>query len=254
MISKDLPNQVNIEVVQEGNQDWLFEQRETQKQHTAYEWEKMLFSCLRDGNVDRLDQVITAFSSAPLMVGRLSSNDLRQAQYLAVAFMTLATRAAIEGGMYEMDAYNKSDLFIQTIDGLKDSKSVFEAVFKMVKDTTEEMRGLQFRRNYSKPVKDCLEYIYHHLHLKITLQELAKVACLSPQYLSFLFHKEVGSGVYCTILKLKVTSAKELLLQSDLSSQEISAYLNFSSQSHFISCFKREFGMTPRQFKEQFRK
>ena len=47
--------------------------------------------------------------------------------------------------------------------------------------------------------------------------------------------------------------AKNLLEHSDYSLGEISTYLNFSSQSYFISIFKRYTGITPRQYRKMHR-
>ena len=41
-----------------------------------------------------------------------------------------------------------------------------------------------------------------------------------------------------------------MLLQTDFSPKDIAYYLNFSSQSYFINCFKKLCGLTPRQYRK----
>jgi AraC family transcriptional regulator len=239
---------LNLQIVQGNEKDWLFEQRESQKVHTAYEWEQELFSCIRDGDISHLNRMIDYFNIQPVMVGKLSTNNLRQMQYLAVAFVTLATRSAIQGGMLEMDAYNQSDAYIQEIDQLTTVDKVVDFIYKLLRSLTEKMYIIKMNRGQSKPIKDCLGYIYQNLHNKITLQDLSNVACLSPQYLSSLFKKELGITLSTYILNEKINAAKNMLSQDGLSAKDVSNYLNFSSQSHFINCFKRVSGMTPYEF------
>ena len=55
------------------------------------------------------------------------------------------------------------------------------------------------------------------------------------------------------ILKEKINAAANMLRYSNFSLTEIADYLNFTSQSHLGQCFKKEYHMTPRQYREKFR-
>ncbi len=241
---------LKYEIVQDTEKDWFFVQRESQRLHTTFEWEQAMLSSIRDGNVERLDRILNSATRVPLMVGKLSTNSLRQAQYLGVVFISLACRACIQGGMLEMDAYNMSDRFIQRIDELSNANDAYDYIIKSMREITLEMRDFQTRRNYSQPIRACLEFIYKNLHSKITLDQLARVALLSEQHLSSLFKKEVGKNITPYILEQKINVAKDMLIQSSYSSKDIAHYLAFSSQSHFIACFKRYCGTTPRRYQK----
>ena len=56
------------------------------------------------------------------------------------------------------------------------------------------------------------------------------------------------------IMQCRLEQAQKLLAHSDMSLSEISAYLCFSSQSYFQNVFKKKFGMTPRQYRIEYRK
>ncbi len=236
---------IKFEVVQNENPDWYFEQRETLKRHTPYEWEMIFFESIREGNVERMEQLAKISN---YLVGKMSSNDLRQAQYLAVAFITLATRSAIQGGMFEMDAYNQSDAFIQKIDRQVSADKVIQLTVDTLRALAADMRALKIRKTYSIPVRVCMEYIYQHLHQKVDLKTIARVCNVSAPYLSALFKKEVGMGVSNYILEEKINAAKSMMVHSAMSVQEISNYLEFSSQSYFIHCFKKVCGITPGEY------
>ena len=80
---------------------------------------------------------------------------------------------------------------------------------------------------------------------------LAEYVGLNPSYLSKLFSKETGMNVKAFVINEKVKTAENLLKNSDFSCLDISLALGFSSQSAFISTFKKYKGMTPKKYRER---
>lgn len=115
----------------------------------------------------------------------------------------------------------------------------------------KEVQTLEKKRAFSRPVAQCLDYIYDHLHQPISLQDLADLTDLNPSYLSTLFREEMGMTVSDYIMSKKMEAARNMLKYTNETYAEISAVLNFSSQSHFIRAFKKHHGETPRQYREK---
>lgn len=96
-------------------------------------------------------------------------------------------------------------------------------------------------------MRKCISYIKENLEKKLTLGGLSKVCSLSPDYLSALFKKTTGQNISRFILRQKLELSKSLL-KGKYDYSEISCYLSFCSESYFIYCFKREYGVTPREY------
>ena len=105
---------------------------------------------------------------------------------------------------------------------------------------------------YSRPVTICIDYIYNHLHSKMSLSDLAKTADLSSSYLSKLFKKETGVTLSQYIAQKKVEAAENMLKYSEYTCTEISNYLCFNSESYFIQVFKSFTKMTPKEYRNKF--
>ena len=111
------------------------------------------------------------------------------------------------------------------------------------------MNELKHRQILSKPIVLCLNYIYSHIHYRITIKELAEYLSLSESYLSKLFLKEMGIPLSHYITDLKIEKAKNLLQYSDYSIVEIANYFSFASQSHFIQVFQKKTSITPYKYR-----
>ena len=72
--------------------------------HTPYKDEIRLFSCIKQGNLKKLIFEMTQLGIQSITVGQMSDDELKQQKYMAVSFITLATRYAIQGGMNEHTA------------------------------------------------------------------------------------------------------------------------------------------------------
>jgi AraC family transcriptional regulator len=95
------------------------------------------------------------------------------------------------------------------------------------------------------------KYIQENLDQTLSLDDLAKVAQLSPQYFISLFRQSTGMTPYKYVLHQRAEYAKELLTYSKLSLIEIAHKCGFPDQSQFTTTFRRHMGVTPGQYKRQ---
>lgn len=227
-----------------------FLNRENDFQHFYYDEEMLQYELLRVGNPKAVEEGGRLFCSD--MNGHLSNDPLRHYQYLFVAAITLATRFAIQGGMNAEKAYNASDLYINKADACKTPEEVKALHREMFAFFTKQVAEAKKERVYSQPVVRCMDYVYHHLYETIRVADLADYVGLNSNYLSALFKKEIGMSISDYITSRRVEAAQNMLKYSDYSYADISSYLAFSSQSHFIRVFKAKTGYTPREYRRLF--
>jgi YesN/AraC family two-component response regulator len=149
-------------------------------------------------------------------------------------------------------AYSLSDLYIQSCDRCTNENELSGLHRNMSMDYTKRMAELRKNKVYSKQIVLCINYIYSHLHKKISVEELSKHTGLSPSYLSRLFRKETGESITEYIIKRKINAAKNMLKYSGYSLSEISATLAFSCQSYFTKIFKELEGVTPKKYRDMY--
>ncbi len=88
-------------------------------------------------------------------------------------------------------------------------------------------------------------YIMDNLHQKITVQDLAKVACLSVSRFHDVFREVSGVTPHQFLLQTRLDQAVSLLTSTPLSVSEISYRTGFSSQSALTNALKKYKGTTP---------
>ena len=236
-----------ISVLEESD---LFLQRESGRTHTPYETEQLFYSCIRAGDVERVGVLMQTLLRQTVVAGKLSNDPLRQMQYWAVCCITLATRCAIQGGLDETTAFNRSDESILQIDKMRDPQEILRFLQSLCLQITTMVRDSRIGRDTPQAVRKCLHRIQTDLHGRLTAATLAETCALSPDYLCALFKKHVGVPLSVYIRRQRLHAARDLLLTGKELS-EIAYDLGFCSESYFIRCFREEFGETPRRFRER---
>jgi AraC-like DNA-binding protein len=98
-----------------------------------------------------------------------------------------------------------------------------------------------------QPVDRVRDYIEGHADREISLEELARVANLSPFYLNRSFSKTFGIPPHAYQIQMRILQAKRLL-RKEHSIEQVAIETGFVSQSHFGSHFKRLVCVTPKQY------
>ena len=97
------------------------------------------------------------------------------------------------------------------------------------------------------------QYITEHLESDgLNRNSIAAFVHMNPDYLSYLFHTKFHQTLSSYLNTARIDRAKDLLLHSSLSLNEISEKTGFSNSSYFHKQFKKTTGLTPQQFRAQY--
>ena len=218
--------------------------------HHTYQEEVKTMDYIREGN---LEEVVGAVELLASTAGKLSENEIRNERNLGICSITLATRAAIEGGAVPAKAYKLSDLYINKIDQCKRMTEIFEYRKRSLYDFAKLVVEERAKRANSRYTEQCKEYIRKYYHQKIYISDIAKALGISESHLSRIFKKETGESIQEYSMHMRIERAENLLKYSEASLTEISEYLCFSSQSHFGKVFKVHKNMTPKQYRDYYK-
>jgi AraC-like DNA-binding protein len=96
-----------------------------------------------------------------------------------------------------------------------------------------------------------ISYLREHLSERVSLTRLAKVAGFAPGYFSKLFKRQEGMTLESYTQQLRLTRAKELLHNTQLSVERVGQLAGFGTRNHFHHVFRRAEGVTPLQYRNR---
>lgn len=220
--------------------------------HNTLAIEKMILEIVERGDIAALRSLI---SEAPAVSsGIIAKNHIRQAKNTFIVTATLASRAAIRGGMEVNEALTLSDFYIQNCEVLLSIEEITNLQYRMIFDYTERISSIREGKVPTKLAIEVARYVRSHLSEYITTDDIAKSLYMSRSRLSTKFKEEVGESLSAFIMTEKIREAKRLLKSSDRSFSSIAYYLGFSSQSHFSRIFKQYASLTPKEYREKHAK
>ena len=105
------------------------------------------------------------------------------------------------------------------------------------------------RREGESLYQNLLWYIEEHLGEELSLEKLASVFFLSKYHIAHVFKENTGVSVCQYILKKRLLACKEAMAGEENLTQ-LCRRLGFQDYSCFYRAFRREFGMSPREYRE----
>lgn len=227
----------------------LIKQQEEAVFHRTLEDEFNFYRSVRQGDLKVLDGNMDVEPDSGM--GTLSDNPLRNMKYHLIILIAMLTRFCIEGGLANETAYTMSDLYIRQIDAAQNKDKLTQIKREAITDFTKTMHALTKPQGFSLPVIRAMDYIQQNLTQPLTNKQISQKLNLHPDYLSRLFKKEMGLTLKDYVMSQKCQTACYMLENSSVSCTDISAFLGFSSCSHFTCCFKKYKGETPESYRRR---
>lgn len=228
----------------------IYDAKEDQAFHNTFYFEQQYLDYIKRGETEKL-KIFLLHNGPTLKAGSVADNALRQAKNIFISCTTLSTRSAIAGGLDIEQAYHLSDIYINEGEKLQSLDSISTLQYTMIIDFSERVARTKLAPNMSKDVFECVQYINRHTNELIRVNDIATYINRSRSYISKKFKAELGMDLGSYIMHCKLEEAKSLLSYSDKTLSEISNYLCFSSQAYFQNVFKKKYGLTPKQYRNQ---
>ncbi|MCP0887770.1 helix-turn-helix transcriptional regulator [Ligilactobacillus sp. WILCCON 0076] len=219
--------------------------------HNNYLFEKSMLKTIERGQNDKFPQALHAYMESGSPGEMNYSNALRNNKDLAIAALTIFTRAAIKGGIPAEGALSLSDNISQNIEKLTEITDIEDLILKIGMLFIERVQNTQKASTTNPVVYSVINYIYQHLNSKIKISDIAVKLNYSPNYISKIFKKETNKTITQYINDQKIQEVKSQLAYTDKTISQISEDLGFSDQGYLTRLFKKSTGVSPFFFRQE---
>ncbi|MFC7782958.1 helix-turn-helix domain-containing protein [Rossellomorea sp. GCM10028870] len=147
------------------------------------------------------------------------------------------------------------------IDSVGYEEQFHKIMFSIINEhinTYTEIESLHAIRNSTREelyrrVSIAHDYIRSYFNQPIKLEEVAKVACLSPNHLLRTYSQIYGRTPHQHITVFRIQKAKQLLAELDHNMTDITFELGFQNPVSFSKMFKQHVGLSPKEYRKKVR-
>ncbi|WP_223066160.1 response regulator [Paenibacillus caui] len=129
-------------------------------------------------------------------------------------------------------------------------EQVLDQLHELAVLVMDEVRVMRFSSG-QHIVNAIQKFVDQNYCYEITLSSLAEKFYINETYLSSIFKQSVGMTFSEYVISLRMHKAKELLKENKLKLTDIATLVGFSTSSYFSTSFKKFYGKSPKEFREE---
>ncbi len=219
--------------------------------YRRYDQEKQFLSMIRNGDTKN---ILSAFEkmSSPEVLSVFSKESLNYyaSGYGLAILKALSRKAAEESGLSVITIDEITQKYTQLSSATNNAELQTRYPIDMIVELTKAVHNHRLSLDkYSPSIQRVIEYINLHLGDHISNEELSDNANMSVSHLAKVFKEETGVTMTQYIALLRCKKAANLLKKTNLPIQEISSYVGYSDNNYFVKVFRKNYGMTPTEFR-----
>lgn len=216
--------------------------------HYPFETERLLLHAISHGEKKEVKQYLTELLASLHAEG----SEINHIRSKISEFLVLLSRTAAENGIDEQQVLFLHHQWQKALSSLPSFQQISAWLLTVAEDMTESIAAYSDVR-HTNLIHHCIQHIGAHYQERLTLEETARVVCLSPDYLSRIFRQETGIGFRQYLNNVRITKAKELIRTTNLRLTDISQMAGYDDQSYFTKVFKRTTGISPNEYAKKHR-
>lgn len=137
-----------------------------------------------------------------------------------------------------------------------DSAFTFEEVHVFLKEKTDELvkslSGFQEEETTIYRIKDYISN--HYMDHNLSVKSVSENVFLSVSYLCTYFKSETGVTLNQYITDYRIRKALNLLSSTNMKIIDVSSAVGYKDSNYFAKLFKKQTGMSPKEYKKKFAK
>ncbi|MDF2613123.1 MAG: response regulator containing CheY-like receiver domain and AraC-type DNA-binding domain [Clostridia bacterium] len=208
--------------------------------------EQLLLKSIEDLNLEETKKLINEILVELFATGG-EDTDILIARILEL--VVILSRGALAGGADYIEIFWLNGMCMKEIFQIDN----IEDLYLWLTQFLEKFVDLIFKNKEIKYAdiihKACL-YIKANYMNKITLEDTASIAKVTPNYLSKIFKESMGKSFTHYLNLVRIENSKKMLMGEDITLEEIALKSGFTDQSYFTKVFKKLTNVSPKKYRQ----
>ena len=206
--------------------------------------EKKIFDAVENGDRIIAKESADAFFTWMLQVESVSNEDIK---LKVLEFTMWAERIAYESGgmIYRMSSRHTYLNEVLQVANMEELRNWF--LVKIIQ-ACENVKARK-KESAHEVIDHAKHYIEEH-YRDVSLDDISREVNISPYYFSKLFKEKTGDNFIDYITEIKISNAKEMILDNKKSMKVICRDIGYANPNYFSYIFKKKVGVTPSEYRE----
>ncbi|GIO31000.1 MULTISPECIES: response regulator [Paenibacillus] len=207
--------------------------------------EKSFIRCLKVGTPDELDALLDGFFNG-IQAGQLS---VQECQVYLMEILACVMKVAKEFGvepdhLFGEGAYPFAEIY--KYNHIGDVRRWMGGICRKLMGFIVQGR----QTGYNLLVESAKAYIQRHFRdSDLSISTVCSHLHISTGYFSSIFKKETKTTFVNYLMHIRMEAAKEMLRSTDMKAFEIAEAVGFMDPNYFSFCFRKQFGLSPREYR-----
>lgn len=218
--------------------------------YRRYELENQFLHAIEKGDTENVLIAYERMESTGVRDKRFVTAIYQDANVSLAILRSLARKAAERGGASVIEVNEITQRAVQRMQAEMSVQSKLKITTNMILELTEAVERAHNRMaKYSSSIRRATDTLRHNFSQNLSLEQLSNQVGMSPSHLSRTFSKEVGMSIPQYVASLRCEEAASMLSSTDLPISEISEYVGYLDNNYFVKVFKKQYGMTPSEYR-----
>ncbi|MBQ0059321.1 MAG: helix-turn-helix transcriptional regulator [Lachnospiraceae bacterium] len=208
----------------------------------------LLCNLIQSGNVYEARKRLETDLGKYLIPCDGSARDLR---YHFIGYSAILGHEAAAAGVDEKESTAICSRASAALESPISQEAATDLLFQLFLQLTNLVSQTKTKGRNCLYVQQVRQYVSSHIKEPITTADVALALSVSRGHLSTIFKQETGESLSDYIRRAKIETACLLMHSGQGTLGHLAAELGFSSQSHFIRCFRKVTGVKPGEYLER---
>jgi len=209
--------------------------------------EPELLGAIKAGRVGQARAILNRILTA---IYGLAGERMELLKSCVLELVVMMHRAAVEAGALPSAVLGQHYRSLVDLAAIEDEEDLSAWIRRMLDHLIENIHSATDFPHSLLLVK-ATRHMQAHLHAHLSREEVARVAGVSPSHFSKLMKERMGKSFSQLLSQMRVSRARQLLVEDEKNLSEIALDCGFCDQSHMNKVFRAATGVSPGEFRKR---